>query len=311
VSAVRAEVTRVKHWRHAMLLPDGIITPGSQETVRDSFCFGLPKNLEGKRVLDVGCSDGFYAFECERRGAAYVMAIDDFSSVYVESPTGFHVAHRLLESKVEFRQCDVMNVNPQELGQFDLVLFLGVLYHLRHPLLALERLAELCRDQLIIETLVAPPMDTLADRFFASFMAALLAKRRRSFPFTFRGQYMEFYEGDDIGRDPTNWWAPSIECLKAMLRSCGFCGVTVIEDTGTVHAFSPRSGTDVEELLATDDPGTVSAAYQDVTGRLLQPPYVAEIQNLSIVEFGQLRQRTRVLKGKRWHQHDRWEKGNS
>src|SRR5438874_870007 len=118
-------VTQVARWRHQIPLPGGIITPGSQATLEQVKGLGIPADLSGKAVLDIGCSDGFFSFECEKRGAARVLAVDNFSSVYIDTPSGFAAAHALLQSKVEFRQIDLFDLKPAEVGQFDLVLFLG------------------------------------------------------------------------------------------------------------------------------------------------------------------------------------------
>lgn len=135
-------------WWHSIDLGLSGITPGVhqldelQTNFRD---FGLPENLSGKRVLDIGCWDGFYAFEAERRGAE-VVAIDCWR------PETFFIAKEALNSKVEFHEMSVYEVSRERLGVFDIVLFLGVLYHLRHPLLALERVCEVTTDCAIIES---------------------------------------------------------------------------------------------------------------------------------------------------------------
>ena len=140
-------MTNVPRWRHRISLPDGTVTPGVQDSPALLKRLQLPEDLSGKTVLDIGCSDGFYSFECERRGASRVLAVDNYSSPLVDSPSGFHMAHTLLNSKVEFRQADLFSLDPDEDGCFDIVLFLGVLYHLRHPLLGIERIASLCREK--------------------------------------------------------------------------------------------------------------------------------------------------------------------
>ena len=307
LAEVQAEVAKVKNWRHTITLPNGIITPGTQTTIHGGFCFGIPKDLTGKRVLDIGCSDGFYSFECERRGASYVLAVDDFSSVYVDSSSAFHVAHNLLKSKVEFRQADFMQLDPKEIGQFDLVLFLGVLYHLRHPLLALEQLAKLCKEQLIIETLIAPPKSSFWDKSFNTMMSLVFKNRRRDYSAAFPGRYMEFYEEDDMNRDPTNWWAPSVDCLQAMLRSCGFCNIQTISSHGTLHAFNPHQGKDAAHLLATYDQESIRTEYKDILGHdPNEENLLLAIKNLSIVQFGELKQRLRLIISKQWHQTERF-----
>src|SRR5256885_11922615 len=130
-----AESVRARVRYHSIQLPDGSILPGLQpiEHLRWRLgLFGLPEDLRGLRVLDIGAWDGWFSFECERRGAA-VVAVD-----CVELDT-FLEARQLLDSKVEYLTLDVNELSARRLGRFDIVLFLGVLYHLRHPLLGLEK----------------------------------------------------------------------------------------------------------------------------------------------------------------------------
>lgn len=152
---------------------------------------GLPSDLRGKRLLDIGCWDGFFSFEAERQGAE-VTAIDCWR------PPNFFQAHETLNSKVEFREMSVYEVSRRKLGTFDYVLFLGVLYHLRHPLLGLERVCEVTREQAIIETHVI-------DDFFASDRPV-----------------MEFYENAELADQYDNWWGPNVDCLERMTRAAGF-----------------------------------------------------------------------------------------
>lgn len=137
-------------WRHTMDLGHGIVTPGGSANRKTLRRLGLPQRLDGLSVLDVGASDGFFSFEAERRGAQRVLAIDTFCSWSTRE--GFDVARRALRSRVEDKQIDVFELSPDTTGVFDLVLFLGVLYHLRHPLLALERVFSVTGSHLILET---------------------------------------------------------------------------------------------------------------------------------------------------------------
>jgi len=169
----------------------------------------LPDDLSGKTVLDICTWDGYMAFECEKRGAD-VTAVDSFAwdkrnaalTKHKTGRDGFDLAHDALNSKVHPVHCDVLNLDRKALGTFDIVLFLGVLYHMRHPLLALEKVAALVDDLLILET--------HADMAGGSV------------------PYMRFYPDDSLNDDPTNYWGPNVACVEAMLRDVGFASVQLI-----------------------------------------------------------------------------------
>ena len=144
-------------WYHTLELP-GYTTPGIFDLRPVVHAYGIPEDLTGQRVLEVGTWDGFWAFELERRGAEVVaLDVDDERdldwpprrrpSTYPETPrgAGFHVARELLGSKVDRRDCSVYQADPADLGTFDLVFCGSVLIHLRDQLLALERIASLVR----------------------------------------------------------------------------------------------------------------------------------------------------------------------
>ena len=137
-------------WWHSFELPDGTRIQGVSELHAQKMRiaqFPIPKDLAGKRVLDVGAWDGWFSFEMERRGAE-VLAIDRF-----DNPR-FHEIRAILGSRVEYRQLDVYEVSPRTVGYFDIVLFMGVFYHLKHPLLGLERVCSVCRDMAAVESFV-------------------------------------------------------------------------------------------------------------------------------------------------------------
>jgi len=297
---VGEKVAGVPRWRHRIQLPGGVVTPGSQDTLAQLPTLGVPDNLSGLTVLDVGCSDGFYSFESEKRGAARVLAVDNYSSVYIDNPSGFNVAHESLQSRVEFLKSDLFDLDAQQIGQFDVVLFLGVLYHLRHPLLALERLATLCRRQLIVETVIA----------------AIPAGRRTQLAAALSGyeppqHWMQFFPSEEVNHDPTTFWAPSFACAEAMLRSCGFCGVKTVSSTsnrGVFHGFSPAEGDDVERLIERVGPSLVAQAATEVLGRQIDAGSLAgALRAASIPDFGRIRQAAAELKAKDWHQRGRWQ----
>ena len=135
---------------HSIELPDGQIIPGFQsiDTQRSRIAqFPIPQDLRGKRVLDIGAWDGWFSFEMERRGAT-VVAVD------ATKRTHFLEAKAMLNSKVEHVVADISYLTPRDIGYFDIVLFFGVLYHLKHPMLALERVCELTTDLACVESFV-------------------------------------------------------------------------------------------------------------------------------------------------------------
>ena len=151
--ALRREVAALR-WFHKIDLGHGIVTPGYVDTFRFLPWLRLPESLTGKTVLDVGAWDGFYSFEAERRGAAQVLATDSYSwgGGGWGTKAAFDLARRALGSRVESRVIDVLELSPDNVGTFDVVLFLGVLYHMRHPMLALEKVFGVTREMAVVET---------------------------------------------------------------------------------------------------------------------------------------------------------------
>lgn len=190
-------------WFHQIPLPGGRITPGKDESARKLEFLRLPADLSGKSVLDIGCWDGFFSFTCEQRGAARVLATDSFA--WSDQCWGdrrcIELAHRELGSKVEILEASPDQLTPERVGQFDLVLYLGVLYHVKNPLLEIEHVSRLVKGQLVLETLV--------DNLHIKEPSAA------------------FYVTDECNGDPTNWWGPNLACVKGMLKTAGFTRVEV------------------------------------------------------------------------------------
>lgn len=185
-------------WYHSMELPDGRVIPGLQTLAqlrRRIAQFPLPADLAGRRVLDIGAWDGWFTFEMERRGAQ-VMAVD------TTPRERFRIARELLGSRAEYRIADACRLGPEQIGRFDIVLFLGVLYHLKHPLLALENVCALSTNMVCVESYVTDDGSDLAAR-----------------------PLMEFYETTELRGQFDNWVGPNASCLLAMCRSAGFARV--------------------------------------------------------------------------------------
>lgn len=201
-------------WVHRIELGDGYRTPGEWNTDWVLNSLSLP-DLEGKTVLDVGAWDGFYSFEAERRGAKRVLATDHFcwSGPGWGTRAGFDLAHEIRGSKVEALDVDVLELGPENAGVHDVVLFLGVLYHLRNPLLALEHIASVTGEVAIVETLIDATHT-----------------RRPTLTF-YGGRSKPFRLYDHYRHDTSTWFAPNEAAVRTMLEDVGFRKVVRVGPT--------------------------------------------------------------------------------
>jgi tRNA (mo5U34)-methyltransferase len=212
---IQARVTGLGEWFHNLDL--GGVQTAPHHALGDyprckwrQFSHALPADLRGRTVLDIGCNGGFYAIEMKRRGADRVLGIDSDEDYLAQA----RFAAEVCGADIELRRLSVYDV--EKLGErFDVVLFMGVLYHLRHPLLALDLIAEhAARDLLVFQS-----MQRGSDAEVAV---------AEDHPFSERALFDEpgypklhFVEHRYAG-DPTNWWIPNRSCVAAMLRSAGF-----------------------------------------------------------------------------------------
>lgn len=174
------------------------------------FQHAIPEDLAGKTVLDIGCNAGFYSIEMKRRGADRVLGVD-FDERYLEQA---RFAAEVKGHDIEFRQLSVYDVG--ELGEtFDIVLFMGVLYHLRHPLLALDLIHDnVCKHLLIFQSMQRGSAEALPVRANYDFF--------EQDHFNEPGYPKMHFIEHEYANDWTNWWAPNAACSAAMLRSAGF-----------------------------------------------------------------------------------------
>jgi tRNA (mo5U34)-methyltransferase len=216
---IRREIARLGPWFHNLDL-GGIATApdhflGDYPAVKwRTFRDEIAPDLSGKSVLDIGCNAGFYALEMKRRGAARVLGIDS-DEAYLDQAR-FAAAVSGLD--IEFRKLSVYDVGALD-ETFDIVLFLGVLYHLRHPLLALDLIHEhVARDLLVFQTMQrgSTAAGPVADDYDFWDVEPF---ERPDYP------KLHFIEHRYAG-DPTNWWIPNRACAEAMLRSAGFAIVS-------------------------------------------------------------------------------------
>jgi tRNA (mo5U34)-methyltransferase len=211
----RDEIDQLGPWFHNIHLPDGT------ETCPDHFLGdfprfkwralgpALPQDLEGWTALDIGCNAGFYSFELARRGAA-VTGIDA-DARYLKQARW--VAKRLgMDHRVRFEQRSVYELT-RSVAHYDLVLFMGLFYHLRYPLLALDAVSRLVGRLLVFQTLTMPGQEVEADTRDPG-----LGQRDR---FAHEGWPKMAFLEHRLEHDPTNWWAPNHACIEALLRSCG------------------------------------------------------------------------------------------
>jgi tRNA (mo5U34)-methyltransferase len=203
-------VAGVPKWRHRIRIGD-VVTPGTEDTDAELRRLDLASSYTGQRVLDVGCSDGLYSFEVERRGAAEVVAVDDESSLLAGGKNGFQVASELLGSKVSYRTGDVEDLDPSEIGLFDLVLFLNVLYHLRNPVRALES----------IHSVVRPGGTMILKTYFQTDVRKWVRGKCYGFDIDPRPK-MWLYPGRELAGDPTNWVGPNRRGVEALLAMTGW-----------------------------------------------------------------------------------------
>jgi len=230
---LKALVAGTTNWFHSIDLGQGAVTPGHKGPglLRAELEAQRWPDLRGKSVLDIGAWDGFFSFEAERRGASRVVSLDHYSWAidwaarerywqerrakgepiedchnlpglwrYDTLPgrRNYDLAHAALRSKVEPVVGNFMEVDPARLGTFDVVLFLGVLYHTRNPLAALERVCALTAGLAVVET------------------AAVVVPGFEGAPMC------HFYEHDELCADPTNWWVPNAKALEGLCRAAGF-----------------------------------------------------------------------------------------
>lgn len=223
------QIQNYPYWLHRIPLGEDVFTPGFKTL--DWEALELPGQLEGKTFLEVGAADGMYAFEAERRGAESVVATDIWEDSRVDSvrwngvlsrKQSFDLCREYLDSAVEAKTIPVEELTPDSVGRFDIVLCSDVLMHVSAPYTAIERLAGVTADQLIVK---APVTNLLTET-----------------------PIMEFTKQHD---DRWNWWLPNLDCLEAMLSVAG-CVET--------RAFHPPSNSDTGDNVPPVRHGQVMAA---------------------------------------------------
>jgi len=239
-------ILAIPFWYHKIELPDGVVTPGCSPILARKY--GIPDDMTGKRVLDIGAWDGYWTWEALKRGASEVVAIDDFSDnlgsltkeqrlmwepfdlcreelgfkEYGADPMGTTITDKaVIQSAIEGgwvndkgqRVCRIqMSVyDIERLGHFDIVFFFGTIYHLKHPYKALEIISDICDGEIYIESAICDD--------FSPYRGGL------NKGYANNDMVMEFYPEDQYARNENNWWVPTLQCLGKMVESVGFKGI--------------------------------------------------------------------------------------
>ncbi len=260
------EARDVVRWFHSMELAPGVVTAGDKSVAQLEYewkALRLP-DLQGKSVLDMAAWDGYFSFAAERAGALRVVALDsyawsvDWRAFYkdhvaaleagVRPPIphesrhwrpddlpgrkGFDAAREILGSRVEPVVGDYLTMDLHELGQFDVVLYLGVLYHMEDPLRSMRRVFE-----------VTAPGGL-----------AVIESQATEFAGLYDTPLCEFYPGAELTNDPTNWWAPNAKGLEGLCCAAGFRDVEILTSQHAPPPRRPRPRAALRMLLGIERP---------------------------------------------------------
>jgi tRNA (mo5U34)-methyltransferase len=228
---IQERIQKLGPWFHCIELGDGLLTKTASavgepvehprptwEKVRAS----LPEDVSGLSVLDVGCNAGFYAVELKRRGAARVVGVDSQRSLVRQA----EFVRDVLGLDIEYARASVYDLDPRASGQFDVVLALGLIYHCKHLVLALERLFAVTRELLVLETAVYPPKKSPG-----SFEYDVGGLRPTLHP-------LAYVENPPEAKEAVyNWFLPGVESLCALLKNVGFDSTEVFPATHADRAI--------------------------------------------------------------------------
>lgn len=218
------------YWHQRWEVAPGVFTPGQNDVSDIMHWTMVPQSLAGKRVLDIGSWNGCFAFECERRGASEILAIGPEPA----EATGFARLKKFLNSKAEYRQGTIYDLQPENIGVFDVVLCFGVLYHLRYPLLGMDMIRRVARGDLHLET-------------YANIDGGPAA--------------WQFFRKDELNHDPSNWFAPNRQAVDEMLHSSGFKPISLVpRSNNRITAYAKVSAGQPEWLTI----GSGEGVYYDV-----------------------------------------------
>ena len=230
---IKDKIKKVNWW-HSINLGEYGITDGVQQSIMDTL--KMPDKFTGKTVLDIGTVDGFYAFEAEKRNAKRILAADSLAwrnesysaHKLTTGKDGFNLAREILNSKVEDIELEDFNedICIDKLGKHDIVLCLGILYHMMDPFRFIRKLSEITNELLILET----HTDVNNNYAWKIYGPPLMA----------------FYPTNELNNDESNWWGPNAVCVREMLKAAGFEKIELkfMSPAGRTvfHAYKTKDG---------------------------------------------------------------------
>jgi tRNA (mo5U34)-methyltransferase len=263
-------------WYHSIDLGDGVMTKG-QSVMAEMVTEAQLPDFRGRSVLDIGAWDGYYSFLAEQRGAARVVALDhyawgvdftarteywndcfargvlpdqsrdtrEFWRADLPGRRGFDLAHRVLNSRVEPIVADFTTVDVSTLGTFDIVLYLGVLYHMKEPLTCLERLRAVTREIAVIETEAA------------------------QVPGNAGRSLLELHAGGELNADFGNWYVPTVEALCSLVRASGFSSAEVVRGPSPTRSRLSARVARRLHMLPSDRPNPAAKNYRAVVNAIV------------------------------------------
>jgi len=309
--ALQEKVNSVDYWYHRIELPGGIVTPGWAPI--DASKYGIPDDLTGKRVLDVGAWDGFWTFEALKRGARAVLAIDDFSDELGQGKkhdwTAFDICREALgftdEGKEEglgFNRwknstgqiCGRLEKSIDDLdeefhGRFDIIFFFGTIYHLKNPFGAMEKLASLCDGEIYIESAVCDD--------YSPYRGGV------GHGYPNNDAIMEFYPQNQYGGNDSNWFVPTLQCLGSMADAVGFKNIQAWaldeapRELPGCRGFVYGSKTGAENEKVTELSGQTGMAAPPLSvAAVMSVPRLAFMDNMFTVMEAAIPQKIPVIK---------------
>ena len=281
-------IEEIPGWYHRIVLPSGEVTLGNMPLSEEKYA--VPADLTDKRVLDIGAWDGYWTWEALKRGAKEVIAIDDFSDTCGQEGVDrnykwatFDLCREAFGFNIDLTNSDgigsfandkgqicrriemsVYDIIEEKFGRFDVVFFFGVVYHLKHPLLALEIISNICDGEIYIESAICDDASPYCKGGYPN-----------------NDMVLEFYPGSEYASNPGNWWCPTLQCLGSMVESVGFKN---IQAWG--HSEKPKDITECRGYVYGSKTGKENLAALNLVEAEVQPVKLSVGAVMSVPRLG-------------------------